>query len=57
MSTFQPAYRPWSPSATDVPASQRLVGDSEPYVGRHRRAAKRRLAIFRLFYIGRHRIR
>ena len=49
MSTFQPTYDTWSPSAAGFPVA-------EEYVGRHRKPdAPRRWAFFRFFYVGRHR--
>jgi hypothetical protein len=47
---IEPAYTVWTPSAAGIG-----VLDDEDYVGKHRKPGVRRLAIFRLFYTGRHR--
>jgi hypothetical protein len=46
---IQPAYRPWSPSATGIG-----VTEDEAYTGRHRKTGMRRLGLLRMFYAARH---
>lgn len=45
---IEPAYTPWTPSAAGL-------GTDSEYVGRHRKAALRRMSLRAMFYIGRHR--
>ena len=47
---IEPAFTAWTPSASGIG-----VIEDEDYVGKHRKPGVRRISIFRMFYLGRHR--
>lgn len=49
---IEPAYAPWSPSASGFTAA-----DEDSYTGRHRQASGRVFSVRRLFHTARHRRR
>lgn len=51
---FEPAYVPWTPSASGLGIGAR---EGEKYVGRHRRASGRTFSLTRFFHLARHRRR